>query len=165
MISIYDSANLLRAAIKNNDIRLASVQRSNAVSSQKTVLYRNHREDRVRVVARERKGRGEEMGKTKACSTIVRLMEKKKKNKKKEKKKKRARERIFLINASRNSEDDTRKCHEFDVVNDENFVTRNYVGFRGTTRIFSRIFPFSFFFFVHIFMVFFIFSRINLQRE
>lgn len=79
MISIYDSANLLRAAIKNNDIRLASVQRSNAVSSQKTVLYRNHREDRVRVVARERKGRGEEMGKTKACSTIVRLMEKKKK--------------------------------------------------------------------------------------
>lgn len=88
MISIYDSANLLRAAIKNNDIRLASVQRSNAVSSQKTVLYRNHREDRVRVVARERKSRGEEMGKTKACSTIVRLMEKKKKNKKKEKKKK-----------------------------------------------------------------------------
>lgn len=83
MISIYNSASLLRAAIKNNDIRLASVQRSNAMSSQKTVLYRNHREDRVRVVAREKKSRGEEIGKTKACSTIVRLMEKKKGKRKK----------------------------------------------------------------------------------
>lgn len=54
----FDLQALLRAAIKNNDIRLASVQRSNAMSSQKTVLYRNHREDRVRVVAREKKSRG-----------------------------------------------------------------------------------------------------------
>lgn len=58
------------------------------MSPQKTVLYRNHREDRARVVAREKKSRGEEIGKTKACSTIVRLMEKKKKEREKKEREK-----------------------------------------------------------------------------
>ena len=61
--------------------------------------------------------------------------------KKEKEKEKKEREKGYSSLTRHVIPEDTRKCHEFDVVNDENFVTRNYVGF--------RIFQVFFFFFIY----------------